>query len=78
MHNFFPSLVATSTSALCLVSTIGTYLTFAELRNLPGLNIMALSVDTLTYQLLFLFGVTEENVWEHPGFCEVSLFIVYN
>lgn len=54
------SMTVTSISALALILTLVTYLSFKELRNLPGLNMMSLSIDMLLYLLLMLFGV---NRW---------------
>ena len=75
-YNFFitkrPSLISTAASTLCLALTIVTYFLFSELRNLPGLNIMALSIDTFTYQLIFLFWVNEETTVNHPAWCQVK------
>jgi hypothetical protein len=68
----FSSLVTISASAICLISTIVTHLIFAELRNLPGLNLMSLSVDTLIYQLIFISGVHPDTANNQKVLCKVN------
>ncbi len=45
------SFIVTVISMVCLAATLLTYLVFSELRNLPGLNLMALATCTLAYQV---------------------------
>jgi hypothetical protein len=46
------SLILTSISIFCLLVTLFTYAVLGELRNLPGLNLIALSTTILAYQVL--------------------------
>lgn len=53
-----------------LAATLVTYSVFGELRNLPGLNLMALSLCLLAYQLIFETGVNERTA-ENRTACKV-------
>lgn len=48
------SFTLTIVSIICLILTLITYSIFSELRNLPGLNLMALAYTTASYQVKFL------------------------
>ena len=45
------SLVLTTISITSILITLLTYSLFSELRNLPGLNLMALCITLLAYQV---------------------------
>jgi hypothetical protein len=57
------STLAVLTSVLLMASIVGLYATilthliFSELRNLPGLNLLAMNVTMVTYQQIFVIGV---------------------
>ena len=48
------SLVLTTISIVSILITLLTYSLFSELRNLPGLNLMALCITLLAYQVLMI------------------------
>ena len=68
------SLLGNLTSALLMASVIGLYLTiithlvFSELRNLPGLNLLAMNMSMVLYQQLFLAGISPKN--HHWSVCK--------
>ena len=45
----------------CLFITLFTYSVFTQLRNLPGLNLMALATVTLLYQVTFVALVNPDT-----------------
>jgi hypothetical protein len=51
-------------SLTCLFITLVTYCLFSELRNLPGLNLMALAATTFAYQLIFISLVNLETMYK--------------
>ena len=53
-------------SIIGLYLTILTHLLFAELRNLPGLNLLAMNTTMVLYQQLFIAGITNN----HPNVCK--------
>ena len=69
------SLILTVLSIACLTVTLITYLIFAVLRNLPGLNLMALALTTLTYQITFLSGVNERTAVKEIACTAIAIFI---
>ena len=71
------SLVVTTVSSACLILTLMTYCLFDELRNLPGLNMMSLSFDTLSYQLLILFGVNDNTATKYPIMCKWIAIVIH-
>lgn len=73
-NNWLPSdgFYALLSSILMISSIIGLYLTilthllFVELRNLPGLNLLAMNTTMVLYQQLFIAGITNN----HPNVCK--------
>lgn len=55
------STVLLMASIIGLYVTIATHLIFPELRNLPGLNLLAMNCSMVMYQQIFLLGITPQN-----------------
>ncbi len=70
------SLILTSVSIFGLIVTLVTYAAFEELRNLPGLNLMALSTCILTYQVTFL-STNNARVIANRTACKVSAILIH-
>ena len=60
------TLVSISVSVIGLVITIGTYLSFKQLRTFPGICLMNFSLALLLAQLLFAFSILVKN---YPVVC---------
>ncbi len=69
------SFILTIISMLCLTATLVTYCLFSELRNLPGLNLMALATCILAYQLTFESGVNQRTASNHAACKAVAILI---
>ncbi|XP_072015060.1 probable G-protein coupled receptor Mth-like 3 [Amphiura filiformis] len=63
-----------SVATMCLFLVIVTYLTFSELRNVPGKTVLSLSITLLLAQLLFLFGA---NQTENKTTCEMITLVMH-
>ena len=55
------SLVLTTISITSILITLLTYSLFSELRNLPGLNLMALCITLLAYQVFMSNDLNKSN-----------------
>ena len=63
------SLVLLTASIVGLYLTILTHLVFSELRNLPGLNLLAMNACMVSYQQLFL-AASCNLILVTPSFCQ--------
>ncbi len=59
-----------------MLITIGTYLLFSELRNLPGLTILNLTVSKFVFQLTFMLGM-RESVHQNAALCLAVAVLVH-
>ena len=57
-------------SLLAMVATMITYLIFSELRNLPGMAILNLTLSTFCFHMTFLLGM-RPSVYAMPTLCVV-------
>ncbi len=75
--------MAILSSVLLIISTAGlfftiaTYSLFSDLRNLPGLNLMALCTTMGLYQLIFLAGVNETVSTNSVEVCTVVAILLH-
>jgi hypothetical protein len=59
-----------------MLVTIVTYLLFAELRNLPGLIILNLTISKFVFQLTFMLGM-RQSVYQNATLCLTIAILVH-
>ncbi len=71
------SFVLTTLSMICLAATLVTYAMFSQLRNLPGLNLMALAACTLAYQVTSKLFFGGKYLQEVKKYGRTTFFLCY-